>query len=111
MSASSNRPGDGRHRRKRTRQGAGSRQCSQAVTERSQEHAERPLRGAIAHETDQDARRELCGGKRERHQGDREHNGDHRHNRRGDGRQQPPTLSRCLRAFVEGHGSSGHPQQ
>jgi hypothetical protein len=90
---------DGGDWREGVRQRARRRQRRHAVQESAEEDPKRPLRHAVAGKADDDARRELHRCQGERHQQDGEHDRHHRHNGRGNPRQND---LRDLRVGVRG---------
>ena len=97
---------DGGHRRERVRERARRGKRRHAVREGAEEDTERPLRHAVPGKADDDARGELHGGQRERHQQDGEYDGHHGHDGGGNARQNDLG---DLRVGVRREQGGGHP--
>ena len=97
---------DRHHWCERMRHRARGGQRCHAVGEGAEEDAERPLCAAVAHEANQDARRELHRSERECHQQDGEDDRDHGHDRLSDDAEDH---LRDLRVLVRGEQRGRHP--
>ena len=95
-------PRDGSHGRERLGRecGPAARPCSTRI---SKKYAQGPLGYAVSGEADDDARKELHRGQGKRHQQDSEHDGNDRHDRAGDPREDHLTYLRVPDAREEQH--------